>query len=71
MFSWEANPNERSSSVWVDRSKEYGTSSDPWSNIHSTDEGIVQSMNIQGGTMGRLPPSFPSSRLQRILLQQP
>ena len=49
MFSkWEENQNERSSIVWVDRSKEYGTSSVPWSHVHSTDEGIVQSMNIEG-----------------------
>eukprot|EP00253_Pinus_taeda_P009010 PITA_09010 len=49
MFSaWEANPNQRSSSVWIDRSKEYGTSSDPWSHVHSIDEGIVQSMMIDG-----------------------
>lgn len=48
MFStWEANPNERSSSAWVDRSKEYGTSSDPWSHVYCTYEGIVQSMIIE------------------------
>ena len=33
-------------SIWVDRSLEYGTSSDPWSHILSTDEGIIQSMMI-------------------------
>jgi len=32
----------------MDRSKEYGTLSDPWSQVHSTDEGIVQSMTIDG-----------------------
>ena len=49
MFStWEANPYQRSSSIWIDRSKEYGTPSDPWSQVHSTDEGIVQSMMIDG-----------------------
>ena len=48
MFSaWEANPNERSSSIWVDRSKEHGTSLDPWSHVHSTGEGIIQSMMIE------------------------
>jgi len=40
------NPNPLSPIVWVDRSLEYGTSSDPFSCIHSTDEGIVQSMMI-------------------------
>ena len=45
--TWAANPNQHSSSVWVDRSKEYGTSSDPWSHVHSTDEGIIQSMMIE------------------------
>ena len=35
-------------SVWIDRSKEYGTPSDPWSQVHSTDEGIIQSMMIDG-----------------------
>ena len=45
MFSaWAANPNQCSSSVWIDRSKEYGTSSDPWLHVHSTDKGIIQSM---------------------------
>jgi len=49
MFSaWEANPNQRSSSVWIDRSKEYGTPSDPWSQVHYIDKGIVQSMIIDG-----------------------
>ena len=33
---------------WIDRSKEYGTSSDPCSHVYSTDEGIVQSMMIDG-----------------------
>ena len=47
-LAWEANPNQRSSSVWIDRSKEYGTPSDPWSRVHYTDEGIVQSMVIEG-----------------------
>jgi len=32
----------------MDRYKEYGTPSDPWSKVHSTDEGIVQSMMIDG-----------------------
>jgi len=41
-----ASPNQRSSSVWIDRSKEYDTSSDPWSHVHSTDKGIIQSMMI-------------------------
>ena len=45
---WEAKSNQRSSSVWIDRSKEYGTPSDPWSQVHSTDEGIIQSMMIDG-----------------------
>ena len=46
-LAWEANPNQRSSSVSIDRSKEYGTPLDPWS-INATDEGIVQSMVIEG-----------------------
>ena len=46
--AWEANPNQRSSSIWVDRSREYGTSLDPWSKVHGTDEGILQSMLIEG-----------------------
>jgi len=45
-LAWGANPNQCSSSVWIDRSKEYGISSDPWSHIHSTNEGIIQSMMI-------------------------
>ena len=49
MFSaWEANQHQRSSSVWIDRSKEYGTPSDPWSQVHITDEGIIQSLLIDG-----------------------
>ena len=49
MFSaWEANPYQHSSSFWIDRSKEYGTPLDPWSQVHSTDEGIIQSMMIDG-----------------------
>ena len=47
-LAWEANPNQCSSSVWIDGSKEYGTPSDPWSQVHVTDEGIVQSMVIEG-----------------------
>jgi len=44
----EANQNQRLSSISIDRSKEYGMPSDPWSQVHSTDEGIVQSMMIDG-----------------------
>jgi len=40
------NSNQHSSSVWIDRSREYGTSSDPWSHVHSTEKGIIQSMMI-------------------------
>ena len=40
------NQNPHSTFVWVDRSLEYGTSLDPFSRIHSTDEGIIQSMKI-------------------------
>ena len=47
-LAWEANPNQRSSSVWIDRSKEYDTPLDPWSQVHNTDEGIIQSMIIDG-----------------------
>ena len=47
-LAWEENPNQCSSSVWVDRSREYGTPSDPWSRVHVTDEGILQSMVIEG-----------------------
>ena len=47
-LAWEADRNQRSSSVWIDRSKEYGTPSYPWSQVHYTDEGIVQSMVIEG-----------------------
>ena len=43
---WATNPNQCSSSIWIDRSKEYGTSSDPWSHVHSIDEGIIRSMMI-------------------------
>ena len=42
------NPNPFSSIAWVDRSLEYGTSSDPFSGIFSTDEGIIQSMMMEG-----------------------
>ena len=38
------NPNPLSPIVWVDRSLEYGISSDPFSRTFSTDEGIIQSM---------------------------
>lgn len=41
------NPNPHSTFVWVDRSLKYGTFSDPFSRIHSMDEGIVQSMMIR------------------------
>ena len=47
-LAWEANPNQRTSSVWVDRSKECGTPLDPWSQVHYGDEGIVQSMITDG-----------------------
>ena len=46
-LAWKANPNQRSSSVWIDRSGEYGTSLDPWSKVYYTDEGILQSMAIK------------------------
>ena len=42
------NPNSSLSIVWVDRSLEYGISSDPFSRIFSTDEGIIQSMMMEG-----------------------
>ena len=45
-MSCAASPNTLSPIVWIDRSLEYGTSSDPFSCIHSTDEGIIQSMII-------------------------
>ena len=48
-LAWKANPNQRSSSVWIDRSGEYGTSLDPWSKVYYTDEGILQSMAIKEG----------------------
>ena len=41
-----ANPKALSPIVWVDFSLEYGTFSDPFSRIHSMDEGIVQSIMI-------------------------
>ncbi len=47
-LAWEGNPHQRSSSIWIDRSKEYGTPSDPWLRVHSTDEGIIQLMMIDG-----------------------
>jgi len=47
-LAWQANPKQLSSSVWIDRSKEYGTPSDPWLRVYYTDEGIVQSMLIEG-----------------------
>ena len=43
-LAWEADPNQCSSSIWIDRPKEYDTPLDPWSQVHYTDEGIVQSM---------------------------
>lgn len=46
-LAWKANPNQRSSSVWIDRSGEYGTSLDPWSKVYYTDKGILQSMAIK------------------------
>ena len=46
-MAWRADPNQHSSSVWIDRSKEFGTSLDPWSHVHSTDKGIVHSMMIR------------------------
>ena len=48
-LAWKANPNQHSSSVWIDRSGEYGTPLDPWSKVYYADEGILQSMEIQGG----------------------
>ena len=45
-LAWEANPNQCSSSIWIDRSKEYGTPSDPWLQVHYTNKGIIQSMMI-------------------------
>jgi len=47
-LAWEANPNQHLSSVWIDRSKEHGTPSDPWSQVYYTDEGIIHSMIIYG-----------------------
>ena len=47
-LAWEANPNQFSSSVWIDRSREYGTPSDPWSQVHDTSEGILQAMVVEG-----------------------
>ena len=46
-LAWKADPKQRSSSVWIDRSGEYGTSLDPWSKVYYTDEGILQSMAIK------------------------
>ena len=46
-MAWAANQNEFSSSVLIYRSKEYVTSSDPWSHVHSIDEGIIHSMMIE------------------------
>ena len=46
-LAWKANPNQRSSSVWIDRSGEYGTYLDPWSKVYYTDEGILQLMAIK------------------------
>jgi len=47
-MAFTAKPNPFSSIVWVDRSLEFGTSSDPFSRIFSIDEGIVQSMMMEG-----------------------
>jgi len=47
-LAWEENPKQRLSSVWMDRSKEYGTLSGPWSQEHYIDEGIFQLMIIDG-----------------------
>ena len=46
--AWEASLAQRSSSVWVDRSREYDTPLDPWSRVHASDEGILQSMMGEG-----------------------
>ena len=47
-LAFMVNPNPSSSIVWVDHSLEYGTSSDPFSHIFSTDEGIIQPMMMEG-----------------------
>ena len=47
-LAWEENPKQHSSSIWMDRSKEYDTPLDPWSQVHNIDEGIIQSMIIDG-----------------------
>jgi len=48
-LAWKANQNQCSSSVWIDRTGEYGTSLDPWSKVYDTGERILQSMAIEGG----------------------
>lgn len=49
---WKANPKQRLSSVLIDRSKEYGTPLGPWSRVHYTNEGIVQSILIERAQWG-------------------
>jgi len=46
-MAWGASPNQRLSRVWIDWSKEYCTSSDPWPHVDSIDKGIIQLMMIE------------------------
>ena len=43
-MAYASNPNPLLPTVWVDHSLNYGTSSDPFSRILSTDESIMESM---------------------------
>ena len=43
-MAWVANPKSASSSVWVDRSLDFDTPSDPFSSKILTDESILEVM---------------------------
>ena len=43
-----ANPKSASPSVWVDRSLDFGTPSDPFSSKFLTDENILEAMMSEG-----------------------
>ena len=47
-MAWVVNPKSSSPVVWVDRSLDFDTPSDPFSSTFLTDENIVESMMSEG-----------------------
>ena len=43
-----ANPKSASLSIWVDRSLDFSTPSDPFSSKNLTDENILEAMMVEG-----------------------